>query len=117
MTPPFPPDKKELIEELLGEPVLARLGSVNARNGQPHVVPVWFLWDGTALWISAFSSTRKVKDLQSNPKAAVLIEPLKTGRIEAVLLNPGADGTDPEAAEENAALLRGFLPVPVHVLD
>jgi dethiobiotin synthase len=42
---------------------------------------------------------------------------LRGWRIEAVLLNPGADGASPEAAEENAALLRGFLPMPVHVLD
>jgi dethiobiotin synthase len=42
---------------------------------------------------------------------------LRGWRIEAVLLNPGADGTAPEVAEENAALLRGFLPVPVLVLD
>jgi dethiobiotin synthase len=38
-------------------------------------------------------------------------------RIEAVLLNPGADGTGFEIAAENAVLLREFLPVPVHVLD
>jgi len=38
-------------------------------------------------------------------------------RIEAVLLNPGADGASPEAAAENAALLRGFLPIPIHVLN
>lgn len=37
-------------------------------------------------------------------------------RIEAVLLNPGADGTDLATAQENAELLRGFLPVPVHTL-
>ena len=42
---------------------------------------------------------------------------LRGWRIEAVLLNPGADGASPEAARENAALLRGFLPVPVHVLN
>jgi len=42
---------------------------------------------------------------------------LRGWRIEAVLLNPGADGTAPEVAEGNAELLRGFLPVPVHVLD
>jgi dethiobiotin synthase len=41
---------------------------------------------------------------------------LRGWRIEAVLLNPGADGGSPEAAEENAALLRGFLPVPVEVV-
>lgn len=38
-------------------------------------------------------------------------------RIEAVLLNPGADHTDPATAEENAALLREFLPLRVEVLD
>jgi dethiobiotin synthetase len=41
---------------------------------------------------------------------------LRGWRIEAVLLNPGADGTAPEVAEENAVLLRGFLPVAVVVL-
>ena len=41
---------------------------------------------------------------------------LRGWRIEAVLLNPGADGTKPEVAEANAALLREFHPVPVAVL-
>ena len=41
---------------------------------------------------------------------------LRGWRIEAVLLNPGADGTTPAVAEENAGLLRGFLPMPVEVL-
>jgi len=41
---------------------------------------------------------------------------LRGWRMEAVLLNPGADGATPQAAEENAALLREFLPVPVHVI-
>jgi len=42
---------------------------------------------------------------------------LRGWRIEAVLLNPGADGTAPEVAEANAKVLRGFLPLPVLVLD
>ena len=42
---------------------------------------------------------------------------LRGWRIEAVLVNPGADGPRPEVAEENAELLRGFLPLPIHVLD
>lgn len=41
---------------------------------------------------------------------------LRGWRIEAVLLNPGADGTAPEVAEANAEVLRGFLPVPVVVV-
>jgi dethiobiotin synthase len=42
---------------------------------------------------------------------------LRGWRLEAVLLNPGADGTLPEVAEANAEVLRGFLPMPVTVLD
>lgn len=42
---------------------------------------------------------------------------LRGWRIEAVLLNLGADGTPSGVAEENAELLRGFLPVPVVVMD
>ena len=41
---------------------------------------------------------------------------LRGWRIEAVLLNPGADGTSPGAAEENADVLREFLPIPIHIL-
>lgn len=42
---------------------------------------------------------------------------LRGWRLEAVLLNPGADGTDPAVAEENARLIQGFLPVPVDLLE
>ncbi|BDU68320.1 hypothetical protein GETHOR_04210 [Geothrix oryzae] len=42
---------------------------------------------------------------------------LRGWRIEAVLLNPGADGTDPAIAEENARILRGFLPIHIHVVN
>lgn len=40
---------------------------------------------------------------------------LRGWTIPAVLLNPGLDGSQ-EAARENAALLRRFLPVPVEIL-
>ncbi len=73
--------------ELLKQPVLARLGTSNPVSNQPHVVPVWFLWDGKILWISAFTSTRKVKDLVRNPRCSVLVEPAdpSQSKIQAVL--------------------------------
>lgn len=79
--------KQELIVERLAEPLLARLATVNAKTLQPHIVLVWFAWDGTSIWISAFVSTRKVKDLLGNPRAAVLVEPKAEGsELQAVLL-------------------------------
>lgn len=79
--------RQELIAEVLSQPVLARLATTNAKTLQPHLVIVWFIWDGTNAWVSSFSSTRKVKDLQSNPRAALLIEPKGEGhQLQAVLL-------------------------------
>lgn len=79
--------KQELIDELLAQPLLARLATTHAKTLQPHIVIVWFLWDGTSAWVSAFSSTRKVKDLLSNPHAALLVEPKQEGhKLQAVLL-------------------------------
>jgi nitroimidazol reductase NimA-like FMN-containing flavoprotein (pyridoxamine 5'-phosphate oxidase superfamily) len=80
-------DKKAQIEEVLSEIVLARLATANSKTCQPHVVPVWFLWDGASIWISAFNSTRKVKDLQGNRKCSILVEPIAgEGKLQAVLL-------------------------------
>jgi nitroimidazol reductase NimA-like FMN-containing flavoprotein (pyridoxamine 5'-phosphate oxidase superfamily) len=84
-------EKQTVVEDLLTEAVLARIGT--ARNNQPHVVSVWFLWDGEAVWISAFSGTRKVKELRANPKLAILIEPrdLADSPIQAVLFEGPAE--------------------------
>lgn len=83
--------KPAQIETLLNDVVLARLAT--AKNNQPHVVPVWFLWDGQSVWISAFTSTRKVKELLGNPRCAILIEPkeVETGKLQAVLFEGTAD--------------------------
>jgi len=80
-------DRKALIESVLSEPVLARLASTNPKTMQPHVVPVWFMWDGTSVWISSFVSTRKIRELKHNPQGAVLIESKQEGvKLTAVLL-------------------------------
>lgn len=79
--------KQAHIEAVLcGEPVLARLATVNPTTLQPHVTPVWFLWDGASLWISAFISTRKAKEIERNRKIAVLIEPKDPTTLQAVLM-------------------------------
>ncbi|OGO66341.1 MAG: hypothetical protein A2030_08985 [Chloroflexi bacterium RBG_19FT_COMBO_50_10] len=80
-------DRKALIEAVLAEPVLARLATTNPKTMQPHVVPVWFAWDGEYVWISSFVSTRKIRELKHNPRGAVLIESKQEGsKLQAVLL-------------------------------
>jgi PPOX class probable F420-dependent enzyme len=65
---------QDWVKDLLGQPVLARLGTANPKNAQPHVTPVWFAWDGESLYISAFISTRKAREASENPRISVLID-------------------------------------------
>ncbi len=55
-------------------PLIARLATTNPATHQPHVVPVWYEWDGEKLWISTFQSTRKVKELRANPLISVVVD-------------------------------------------
>jgi nitroimidazol reductase NimA-like FMN-containing flavoprotein (pyridoxamine 5'-phosphate oxidase superfamily) len=85
-------DRNALIEAVLAESVLARLATTNPKTLQPHVVPVWFLWDSEFVWISSFRSTRKIRELKINPRGAVLIESKQEGsKLQAVLLEGAVD--------------------------
>ena len=107
-------EKEQHMQALLDEPILARLATTNPHTLQPHVVPVWFLWDGAILWISAFVSTRKVKDLLKNPRCAVLIEPPQPqgSPLQAVLLEGAAElisPPDPRVAQMSERIYTKYL--------
>jgi len=89
----FDPEKQKLIQELLDRPVLARLATANPKTCQPHVIPLWYLWDGECVWVSRFISTRKFRDLLANPHCAILIEPANPGesKLQAVLFEGRAE--------------------------
>jgi nitroimidazol reductase NimA-like FMN-containing flavoprotein (pyridoxamine 5'-phosphate oxidase superfamily) len=67
------------IDHLLAGPVLARLATATGTGPRPHLVPLWFLWDGTAIWMSSFRSTRKIHDLMKNPGCSVLVDQAESG--------------------------------------
>ena len=78
---------KEQVDAFLAEPLLARLATASAKHPQPHVVPIWFYWDGEIVWFSTPGDSVKVKDLKSNPQGAVSIDITEGGlRYKAVIL-------------------------------
>jgi len=80
-------DRTVLIQSVLDEPVLARLATTDPKTMQPHVVPVWFMWESGYIWISSFVSTRKIRELKRNPRGAVLVESKQEGgKLTAVLI-------------------------------
>ena len=44
--------------------------ATSGREGRPHVVPVWFWWDGKSFLIYSVPG-QKVNDIEANPKVAL----------------------------------------------
>jgi PPOX class probable F420-dependent enzyme len=40
-------------------------------DGRPHIMPVWGVWDGSALWFSSSAQSRKAKNLRADPRCSV----------------------------------------------
>lgn len=72
----IPAEKQTIINDFLQQPLIARMATAD-KNSQPHVVPVWFGWDGATVWISSYSNTRKVKELEKNPRISVVVDDAK----------------------------------------
>lgn len=70
---------KNEIQEFLSIPRLARMATL--QNGKPHLVPVWFFYDGTNIIVSTPKGTKKTKNLQSNPNVSIIIDTVD-GRVE-----------------------------------
>lgn len=52
--------------------LIATLATLD-RDGRPYLVPVWYEWDGTSLWIVSKPKAEYVENLRRNPQAAVSI--------------------------------------------
>jgi PPOX class probable F420-dependent enzyme len=74
------------IDLFLAEPILARIATVRP-DGRPHVVPVWYWWDGTSIYIDTPPSFVKAKNLMHNPNCAIAVDVTEGGlRFKAVIL-------------------------------
>ena len=80
------PEITPSVAEFLTRKLIGRLATA-LPDGQPHVVPVWFLWEDDAIWISSYRSTRKVIDIERNHKCAIVIDiENANGGLAAVML-------------------------------
>jgi PPOX class probable F420-dependent enzyme len=81
-------------------------------DGRPHLVPVWFLWDGEAVLIFSQPNQQKIRNIQQNNNVMLALDTAKGGgdivMIEgkAELLENGNEKVGanmPEFAEKYAA--------------
>jgi len=81
-------------------------------DGRPHLVPVWFLWDGAAILIFSKPAAQKVRNLRHSPQVMLALDSADEGEDvvllegRAELLGDGApQSTLPEYAAKYAALM------------
>ena len=58
--------------EVLARPLDAVLSTVSP-DGSPHTAPVGFAFDGKQFFIASGAATRKVRNLEADPRARVLV--------------------------------------------
>lgn len=56
----------------LDEERICRVATVS--NGRPHVVPLWFVWDGESLWLNSVVKSQRWTDLERNPAVSVVVD-------------------------------------------
>src|SRR5947209_11379832 len=97
-------------EERLRSEIMLWLSSVRP-DGRPHLVPVWFLWDGETILIFS-KPDQKIRNLRQNPNVMVSLDTaeqgddivLIEGRAE-LLSDPNIKTTLPTYAQKYAERL------------
>ena len=67
---------KEERDNFLNQSIVARLTSIRP-DGYPHTTPLWYEWDGEALWFILGSGERPrqhIRNLRENPKLCVIVD-------------------------------------------
>jgi PPOX class probable F420-dependent enzyme len=80
-------------------------------DGRPHIVPVWFLWDGSTILIFSLPATQKVRNLRRNPAVMLVLDSARHGN-EIIMLegratlldDPTVQATLPAFADKYAPL-------------
>ncbi len=60
------------IERLLRDEIVVWLSSVRP-DGRPHVVPIWFTWDGREILIASKPNAQKIRNLRANAKVMLAL--------------------------------------------
>jgi PPOX class probable F420-dependent enzyme len=75
----------------------------------PHAGPVWYLWDGAEIRISTPRTTRKVRDIELQPRVAFCVDDQVAGEY-LTLYGYAAIIADERVTELTRPLLLAYLP-------
>jgi hypothetical protein len=63
----------EELHSFLSTERTCRVATVSS-DGTPHVTPLWFVWEGSSLWLNSLVRSQRWTDLQRDPRVAVVID-------------------------------------------
>jgi len=61
------------LDAFLSEERTCRVATVGA-DGRPHNTPLWFVWDGSALWLNSIVKSQRWTDLAHNPQVSIIVD-------------------------------------------
>ena len=61
------------LDAFLAEERTCRVATVSAATGV-HNTPLWFAWDGQALWLTSIVKSQRWTDLQRDPRVAIVVD-------------------------------------------
>jgi nitroimidazol reductase NimA-like FMN-containing flavoprotein (pyridoxamine 5'-phosphate oxidase superfamily) len=67
----------EAMDRFLARPLIARLATSD--GDRPRVLPMWFWWDGTDVWMETSPTFANYRVMRRNPNAAVTIDEALSG--------------------------------------
>ncbi|MFH8747608.1 pyridoxamine 5'-phosphate oxidase family protein [Streptomyces rimosus] len=61
------------LDAFLAEQRTCRVATVS-EDGTPHIGPLWFVWDGAALWLYSVTRSKRWAQLRKDPRIAVAVD-------------------------------------------
>jgi hypothetical protein len=57
----------------LANELTCRVATVD-ETGQPHVSPLWFVWDGACVWLCSLHASKRFANLLASPVVALVVD-------------------------------------------
>ncbi|HUN33212.1 MAG TPA: pyridoxamine 5'-phosphate oxidase family protein [Trebonia sp.] len=107
---------KEELDAFLASERTCRVATASPQG--PHNTPLWFVWDGTTLWLTSIVKSQRWTDLARDPRVAVLVDAGDAydqlrgvelrGQVEIVGDVPRTAAPDAELAGPELAMARKY---------
>jgi PPOX class probable F420-dependent enzyme len=95
-------------DAFLAEERVCRVATIKA-DGGPHVAPLWFVWDGSHLWLNSIVRSQRWTDILRDGRVSVVIDAgVGYSELRGVEISGSAEpvGETPRTGAPEPALMR-----------